>query len=566
METARVGLGQLLLALDRTMVQLIDAPRGLDMPVGSVALLDADDVRLGLAGGAGNADLIFLLGVSDDDALRWIDRHLDGPTDFGHMSPAQRLRSQMSPARKPAAIFLKEPTDAVVARAVAGGAAVVAVDPRARWERLYRLVNHVFEHHGDRDDARLDSGTDLFGLAQSIAERTHGMISIEDEQSHVLAYSASNDEADELRRLSILGRAGPPEHLEWIGQWGIFDALRASRDVVRVAERPELGLRPRLAIGIHPDSDPDGSFRRRTPGFIGTIWLQQGSRPLADDVEEVLRGAAVLAARIMSRLAATPSTHAVRVQELLGGAGEDVDVRAIARQLGIVADGRAALVGFRCTDGPAPGDVIALSASAFRSDAQVTSLADRVYVLFPQTAAASSVASWVRGTVAALRRELGLALRAVIAAPVPGLAGAASARADVDRVFDSADRHPAAIGQVTSLDEARTTVVLDEIVALVAGQNGLVDPRLLALREYDHTHDGALVPTLRAYLDCFGDVAAAGEWLHVHPNTVRYRVRRIEQLLGTSLADPDDRLVLGLGLRAMPPAAPPPRRSAHRSR
>src|SRR2546427_21818 len=124
-QTAGLGLGQLLLALDRTMVTLVEAPRGLDMPVGSVALV----------------------------------------------------------------------------------------------------------------------GTDLFGLAQSIADRTRGMITIEDADSHMLAYSASSDEADELRRLTILGRAGPPEHLEWIGQWGIFDALRASGDVVRVAERPELGLR-----------------------------------------------------------------------------------------------------------------------------------------------------------------------------------------------------------------------------------------------------------------------------------------------------------------------------------
>ena len=52
------------------------------------------------------------------------------------------------------------------------------------------------------------------------------MVSIENAESHVLAYSASNDEADDLRRLSILGRAGPPEHLKWIGQWGIFDACR----------------------------------------------------------------------------------------------------------------------------------------------------------------------------------------------------------------------------------------------------------------------------------------------------------------------------------------------------
>jgi DNA-binding PucR family transcriptional regulator len=272
---------------------------------------------------------------------------------------------------------------------------------------------------------------------------------------------------------------------------------------------------------------------------------------LADDVEDVLRGAAVLAARIMSRLAAAPSTHTLRIQELLGLSAGDVDVTAVARELGIVADGRAALVGFRCTNGSVPSDAIALSASAFRHDAQVVSGMDRGYVLFPQIGGPAKVRSWVRGTVATLDRELGVALRAVIAAPIAGLAGTASARAEVDRVIDSADRHPGAIKPVTSLDEARTTVVLDEIVGLVAADGRLMDPRLISLRDYDVKHDGSLVDTLRAYLDSFGDVSAAGAKLHVHPNTVRYRVRRIEKLLGASLTDPDDRLVLALGLRAL---------------
>jgi DNA-binding PucR family transcriptional regulator len=522
--TPGLGLGQLLLALDRTMVTLVEAPRGLDMPVRSVALVDADDVRLGLAVGPGSADLFFLLGVADADAVRWLEQQFAGT------------------GRVPAAVFVKEPSDAAVRRAVALGTAVVAVEPRARWESLYRLVNHAFEHHGDRGDPHHDSSTDLFGLAQSIADRTRGMISIEDEQSHVLAYSASSDEADELRRLTILGRAGPPEHLEWIGQWGIFDALRAGGDAVRVAERPELGLRPRLAVGIHlPATDT-----RRPPAFAGTIWLQQGSAPLADDAEDILRGGAVLAARIMARLASTPSTHAVQVQELLGLAGDDVDIATIARELGITADGRAALVGFQGAAVSLPAGVIALSASAFRADAQAVSVGERGYVLLPKIGAPSSVMSWVRGVVAAMHRELGLTLRAVVAAPLAGLAGVAAARAEVDRVFDSAARHPGAIGQITSLDEAHTTVLLDEIVSQVAGRPRLVDPRVGLLR----AEDPILAETLRAYLDGFGDVAAVAQRLHVHPNTVRYRVRRIEKLTSTSLDDPDVRLVLALGLRA----------------
>ena len=51
-EREGLSLGQLLLALDRTMVTLVEAPRGLDMTVGSVALVDVDDIRLGLAVGA----------------------------------------------------------------------------------------------------------------------------------------------------------------------------------------------------------------------------------------------------------------------------------------------------------------------------------------------------------------------------------------------------------------------------------------------------------------------------------------------------------------------------------
>lgn len=545
MSGAGLGLGQLLLALDATMVSLVDAPRGLDLPVASAALIDSDDVRLGLAPGADSADVFFLLGVADDEARRWIDR-----------------QRSTSATRAPVAVFVKEPSDALVAKAVAAGSAVVAVEPRARWERLYQLVNHVFEHHkpafGDRTDPLTDSGTDLFGLAQSLADRIHGMVSIEDEQSHVLAYSASDDEADELRRLSILGRAGPPEHLEWIGRWGIFDALRASGEVVRVAERPELGLRPRLAIGIHRPL----AGARRAAVFAGTIWVQQGSRPLAEDAEEVLRGAAVLAARIMSRLAARPSAHGLRVQQLLGladtepekAAGEgtvDDTAAVIARELGIVADGNAAVIGFDIMRAAADhhvrsADALALSASAFRSDAQVASKGSRTYVLLPQTTKPQSVTSWIRGTISALRAELGIGLRAVIAAPVPGLAGAAPARAEVDRVLDSAERHPVSIGQVTSLAEARTTVVLDEIVGLVAADKRLVDPRVCDLR----AREPGLAETLRAYLDSFGDIAAAASVLHVHPNTVRYRVRRIEKLLSTSLADPDARLVLSLGLRA----------------
>jgi DNA-binding PucR family transcriptional regulator len=238
----------------------------------------------------------------------------------------------------------------------------------------------------------------------------------------------------------------------------------------------------------------------------------------------------------------------VAVQQLLGLADADgVDLAGVARELRVPLDGRAAVIGFVASiTETRVSDVLSLSASAFRPDAQVAANGSRVYVVLPDSGRTAAVVSWIRGTIAALRAELGLDLHAVIAAPVAGLAAVAGARREIDRVFDSAARHPV-FGQVTTLAEARTTVLLDEIVTLLTADDRLIDPRIAELR----AADPVLADTLRAYLDAFGDVGAAAQWLHVHPNTVRYRVKRIEQVLGTSLDDPDVRLLFALGLRAL---------------
>ena len=166
-------------------------------------------------------------------------------------------------------------------------------------------------------------------------------------------------------------------------------------------------------------------------------------------------------------------------------------------------------------------------------------------MLLPQTTKVAALKSWIRGTIAALHTELGVQMRAVIAAPVAGLAGVAAARSRC-RPSAGQRRTPPGIDLPSDVvGEARTTVLLDEIVDLVGADQRLVDPRIRALQ----SRDPALAETLRVYLDSFGDVAAAACVLHVHPNTVRYRTRRIERLLATSLSDPDERLLLALGLR-----------------
>ncbi|WP_369225911.1 PucR family transcriptional regulator [Streptomyces sp. R39] len=82
--------------------------------------------------------------------------------------------------------------------------------------------------------------------------------------------------------------------------------------------------------------------------------------------------------------------------------------------------------------------------------------------------------------------------------------------------------------------------------AVKAFADGLLRP----LYEHDATGRGDLVASLRAWLSRHGQWDAAAADLGVHRHTLRYRMRRVEEILGRSLDDPDVRMELWLALKA----------------
>jgi purine catabolism regulator len=82
--------------------------------------------------------------------------------------------------------------------------------------------------------------------------------------------------------------------------------------------------------------------------------------------------------------------------------------------------------------------------------------------------------------------------------------------------------------------------------AVLAFSDGLLRPLL----EHDLTARGDLVASLQAWLSRHGQWDAAAADLGVHRHTLRYRMRRVEELLGRSLDDADVRMELWLALRA----------------
>jgi purine catabolism regulator len=65
----------------------------------------------------------------------------------------------------------------------------------------------------------------------------------------------------------------------------------------------------------------------------------------------------------------------------------------------------------------------------------------------------------------------------------------------------------------------------------------LINSTLGALLEYDELHQTELVRSLRSYLEHERSLREAAACLFVHPNSLAYRLRRIEEITGRRLAD-----------------------------
>ncbi|MFN8505547.1 PucR family transcriptional regulator [Kouleothrix sp.] len=73
---------------------------------------------------------------------------------------------------------------------------------------------------------------------------------------------------------------------------------------------------------------------------------------------------------------------------------------------------------------------------------------------------------------------------------------------------------------------------------------------LATLTDYDRKQHAELLKTLEAFFANLGNLARAAEALHVHRNTLLYRLERITEISGLNLDDAEERLALWLALKA----------------
>jgi hypothetical protein len=194
---------------------------------------------------------------------------------------------------------------------------------------------------------------------------------------------------------------------------------------------------------------------------------------------------------------------------------------------------------------PLPNSVAALAFESERAERIAARLPPDVLVAAAEPTTWALVPdSGAPGRRAELERALGGAAAAALG---PAVAWAEAAR--------SARRADLALSVARARGGAELLVADEHMLDLLLARDeglteDLVRTRLAPLRELGPGPRRRLTETLRAWLDHAGEVRLVAEALHVHPQSVRYRVAQLRELFGPALDEPALRLELALAMRA----------------
>lgn len=167
-----------------------------------------------------------------------------------------------------AGLVVKSPVavdEAVRAKVLETGVVLLGLTRAASWAQVAALLRSLLAEGdvGDPGDPA-EIADDLFTLANAVCELLDAPITIEDRSSRVLAFSGRQDESDQARVETVLGRKVPEKYQRMQEERGVYRELYQSRDPIFF----DLGggMLPRTAIAVRAGDEILGSMWATVPG------------------------------------------------------------------------------------------------------------------------------------------------------------------------------------------------------------------------------------------------------------------------------------------------------------
>jgi DNA-binding PucR family transcriptional regulator len=389
-------------------------------------------------------------------------------------------------------------------------------------------------------------------LADAIYGALRCPVTIEDANHRLLAYSSHEDMSDPARISTIMGRKVPEKVISTLWRDGVMKRLLQSELPIRISAMEEIGLGDRVAVAI-----------RRNQDVLGYIWLLEVNGPLGDQGLHQLKRAADAARSQLIQLQMKTrkeekSYHDFFWQLLTGHLQPDERVRDRAKQLDVRLPERyhVTVLQFeeaiseklkqqiRYTLETTPFVRIVLHAV---TDAQLVLLA---------AAPSPSVDDEEEQKEALFRMIRQMKQRFGISPVESGSGMIYSDYAMVERSYQEAltllqikRRFPEETSSASAYPDLGYYRYLPHILQ-EKQLHRFENPALQKLRKYDREHNSDLLQTLELFLSHDSNVKVTADLLHIHINTLTYRLKRIAEIGGIDLNNMDQKVTLYLDLKA----------------
>lgn len=390
------------------------------------------------------------------------------------------------------------------------------------------------------------------GLADRIAEVLECPVTIEDSKHRIISYSKHEKNADKARMTTIIQRKVPEEVINGLWKHGVMAKLIESDKAVIVPAIEPVGLGNRVAVSV-----------RERNKIIGFIWVQTKNKMLDQEKLEFLEEAAIhvksqlIRYRIKRRKAEDVNYNEFFWQLLTGHIQKEEEIARQAERFGLQMNGRLAIAVLEIE-----GELlekIEKHAHYLTEALHHVHIVCRVFdenqlILLVRLDSNKehspvNINHFITDFIHKIHERLKIdevkgSYGLLYNSPVFLQASYKQAL----KVLKLQEKFPEYLQDKFSYEELGIYQFLEELHKL-RKEEQYRNTSIEKLRMYDARNNSDLLETLTVFLESDSNAKEAAGKIHVHVNTLNYRLKRITEIAGIDLKDPNQKTTVYLDLK-----------------
>lgn len=385
-------------------------------------------------------------------------------------------------------------------------------------------------------------------LADTISESLQSQVTIEDSNHHVIGYSSHQFESDPARISTIIGKRVPNTVIIGLRKKGVMHQLENADHPIRIRAVMEVGLGPRLAMCIKHQQE-----------ILGYIWVVDRGNLTEGYAERIVEKAAGIAGRYLLKQRGWKMKQDKTLEDffwklLTSNYETEQRIRQEAEgwsmmlpesyYIGVLESGQVIdehfLLKLRLAVDTCGGVHLLF----------LTAEQNRLIMLFAlqfPVQETERLVSFLHKLIRELDRSEGCTLAAGCSAGYREYTLAAAAYQEALSVLEIRKLLPYHARHLLLYEEIGFWAYIPAIIEQKRTRTRR-SPLLGPLIEHDREHKSDLLKTIAVYLSLNSSLKESAAFLHIHTNTLMYRLNRITEITGSSLKETDYRTSIYLDL------------------